>query len=165
MDPIRWLSLAALAALPAGPLHAAGDDALVARGGYLALVMDCAGCHMPRDATGAPLSDMGLAGGTVGFELPGLGIFWPSNLTPDPTGLGDWSAAEIETALRTGIRPDGRELAPVMPWRSYAAMGPEDMAALIAWLQAQPAVSNVVPTPVADRASARAPYFEVAVPH
>ena len=28
---------------------------------------------------------------------------------------------DIVKAVRTGERPDGRELAPVMPWRAYAA--------------------------------------------
>jgi hypothetical protein len=38
------------------------------------------------------------------------------------SGLGNWTKQEIVTAIRTGVRPDGRTLAPVMPWRGYAAL-------------------------------------------
>jgi len=30
--------------------------------------------------------------------------------------IGDWSDEEIVTAMTTGKRPDGRMLAPIMPW-------------------------------------------------
>ena len=37
-----------------------------------------------------------LGGSEVGFEIPGLGTFYPPNLTPDPeTGLGNWSEEQI----------------------------------------------------------------------
>jgi hypothetical protein len=39
------------------------------------------------------------------------------------TGLGGWTDAQIETALTTGKRPDGRELAPVMPLRAVDTVG------------------------------------------
>jgi hypothetical protein len=52
-----------------------------------------------------------LAGSEVGFQIPGLGIFYPSNLTPDrETGIGTWSEADIIKAVRAGVRPDGRQL-------------------------------------------------------
>ena len=34
--------------------------------------------------------------------------------------LDDWTKEEIVAALQTGKRPDGRELAPIMPWRDLA---------------------------------------------
>ena len=90
------LSLAAI--LPLCASLASAGDSLTKRGAYLARVMDCAGCHMPRDATGMPIASAGLSGGTVGFEIPGMGIFWPPNLTPDASGLGGWSKDQIATA-------------------------------------------------------------------
>ncbi|HMQ93041.1 MAG TPA: hypothetical protein PKA33_06260 [Amaricoccus sp.] len=47
----------------------------IARGAYLATVMDCAGRHIPRGADGAPLVEAGLSGGSVGFEIWGVGVF------------------------------------------------------------------------------------------
>ena len=70
---------------------------------------------------GQPDPKLHLAGSNIGFGVPGLGVFYPPNLTPDrETGLGSWSEADIVRAVRQGVRPDGRELAPVMPWRNYA---------------------------------------------
>ena len=161
---LRILALATLSlVIPTRTVHAETPDP-VARGAYLARIMDCAGCHMPRGPDGTPIVENGLAGGTVGFELPGLGTFWPPNLTPDKTGLGDWSEAEIATAITTGVLPDGRVLAPVMPWASYAALNADDLAALVAWLRAQPPVANPVPEPVAAGAPAPAPFYRVTMP-
>lgn len=99
---------------------------LTDRGAYLATVMDCAGCHMPRGFDGVPLFESGLSGGNVGFEIPGMGIFWAPNLTPSKTGLGSWSDEDVATAITGGLRPDGRSLAPVMPWPAYAALNESD---------------------------------------
>lgn len=163
---IRSLAIAALfLAATATTARAETPDAdLVARGAYLGRIMDCAGCHMPRDTDGHPDFEAGLSGGTVGFELPGLGTFWPSNLTPHSTGLGNWSDAEIRTAITTGVRPDGRILAPVMPWPGYAGLEEPDLTALVAWLRSMPPVENVVPAPVAPGAQATAPFFRVTLP-
>ena len=126
----RFVALAAAAVATttlstAEPARA--DEALIARGDYLARIMDCTGCHTPGTMSGKPDMTMYLAGGDVGFEIPGLGIFWPPNLTPDEeTGLGSWSVDDILTAVRTGERPDGRILAPIMPYHSYVALSDED---------------------------------------
>ena len=78
------------------------------RGRYLATIMDCGGCHTPGAMTGQPDMAHALGGSDIGFEIPGMGIFYPPNLTSDKeTGLGNWSAAEIVAAVRTGVRPDG----------------------------------------------------------
>jgi mono/diheme cytochrome c family protein len=71
----------------AGIARAAEDP--IARGKYLAEIMDCTGCHTPGSMQGKPDMARYLGGGDVGFEIPDLGIFYPPNLTPDPeTGLG-----------------------------------------------------------------------------
>lgn len=136
----------------------------IARGEYLATIMDCAGCHMPRGANGAPVFEAGLSGGTVGFEIPGMGIFWPPNLTSHTSGLGDWTDAEIAAAIVGGLSRAGRPLAPAMPSPSYAALSPEDLDALVAWLRAQPAVPSPRFGPVTDATDAPAPFYRVTAP-
>src|SRR4051812_45826375 len=54
------------------------------RGEYLVTIMDCSGCHTPGTFLGKPDMQRPLAGSEVGFQIPGLGIFYPPNLTPDP---------------------------------------------------------------------------------
>jgi mono/diheme cytochrome c family protein len=139
-------------------------DDLVTRGVYLATVMDCAGCHMPRGSDGVPLFNAGLSGGTVGFEIPGMGIFWAPNLTPSDTGLRSWMDAEIAEAITAGQHPDGRTLAPVMPWPAYAALTDEDVAALVAYLRSLPPIDSPRIDSVAEPAEAVAPYFSVVLP-
>ena len=137
-----------LLVIAAAALHARADEAEVARGAYVAAIAGCGDCHTPGYFLGQPDMARALSGSEVGFEVPGLGIFYGLNLTPDDaTGLGRWSAAEIVAALQTGQRPDGRELAPVMRWRNFAAMTPEDAAAVAAYLKSLPPVSNQVPGP------------------
>src|SRR5215472_7288755 len=104
--------IAVLAMLDLTPLGAqAADDA--ERGKYLVSIAGCNDCHTPGYFFGKPDMSRYLGGSEVGFEIPGLGVFHGPNLTPDPeTGLGNWSVGQIVTALQTGKRPDGRELAP-----------------------------------------------------
>jgi len=101
----------------------------------------------------------------VGFELPGLGIFYPSNLTPDDeTGLGRWSEDDIVKALKTGVRPDGRELVPIMPWRSFSALTDEDARAIAEYLKSVPPVHHAVPQPLGPSEHATHPYMTVVTP-
>ena len=93
----------------------------VARGQYLVTVIGCGDCHTPGALTGKPDMSRYLAGGDVGFQVPGLGTFVPPNLTPEKaTGLGNWTKEQIITAFTVGKDPEGRELAPIMPWRDFA---------------------------------------------
>ena len=160
---MRKLILAALAAvaLPAATATAAGD---AQRGAYLSAIMDCQGCHSGRTPEGALDPARHLTGGDAGFELPGLGIFWPPNLTSHSTGLAEWSDDEIIAAIRTGVRPDGRILAPIMPWQSYAVLSETDARDLAAYLRSLPPADHAVPAPVGAAADARAPYFGIVVP-
>jgi mono/diheme cytochrome c family protein len=120
----------------------------VERGKYLVVFGGCTDCHTPGYFFGKPDMTRYLGGSEVGFEIPGLGVFHGPNLTPDPeTGLGKWSADQIVTALQTGARPDGRMLAPIMPWKSFANLTREDAAAIAAFLKSVPAVKNKVPGP------------------
>jgi hypothetical protein len=89
-----------------------------------------------------------LGGSDVGFEVPQVGVFVGPNLTPDKeTGLGSWSSEQIVTALLTGIRPDGRQLAPVMPWSAFANLTKADALAIAAFLKSLPPVDHKVAGP------------------
>ena len=70
------------------------------------------------------------------------------NLTPDKdTGLGNWTKEQMITAIQTGVRPDGRVLAPTMPWRAFAALTKSDVGAIVDYLESLPPVSHKVPGP------------------
>ena len=142
------LKMMALAALAGWGTTAAADEAAVARGEYLVTLGSCGDCHTPGYFLGAPDMTRLLAGSEVGFELPGLGVFVGPNLTPDAeTGLGSWSTADIVKALSTGERPDGRILAPIMPWQHLAKLTEEDLTAIALYLQSLPPISNKVKGP------------------
>jgi mono/diheme cytochrome c family protein len=90
------------------------------------------------------------------------GVVYPPNLTPDPdTGLGRWTDEQIMRAIRTGQRPDGRMLVPVMPWPSYATLTDEDARAIVAYLRSIPAVRFKAPAPVKPDEKSTAPYLKV----
>ncbi len=132
------------------PIASAHAEEALARGKYLVGLMGCNDCHTPGYFFGKPDMAKMLSGSEVAFEIPGLGAFVGPNLTPDmETGLGKWSEEEIVTALRTGVRPDGRELAPIMPWRAFASMTDADAMAVARFLKSLPATSHEVPGPFA----------------
>jgi mono/diheme cytochrome c family protein len=156
------LALAGLVA-SAGPEAAA--DEKVKRGEYLATIMDCGGCHTPAYLRGKPDMARYLAGSDVGFEVPALGIFYPPNLTPDrDTGIGAWSTAEIITALRTGARPDGRVLVPVMPYLHYAKLTDRDAQALAAYLKSLKPIRNKAPAITGPGQKPPAPFLRIVGP-
>jgi mono/diheme cytochrome c family protein len=139
---------AALALFAMTAAAVAADDKQIKRGEYLVTFGGCIDCHNPGYFFGKPDMKRFLAGSEVAFEIPGLGVFVPPNLTPDKeTGLGNWTEAQIVTALQTGKRPDGRELAPIMPWRHFAKLTKQDAYAIAAYLKSIPAVKNKVPGP------------------
>ncbi len=121
---------------------------LVERGKYIATIGGCLDCHTPGYFFGKPDMTRYLGGSDVGFKVGDLGVFVGPNLTPDKeTGLGNWSDEQIEKVLTTGERPDGRILAPIMPWRALAHLTKPDLAALVAYLRSLPPVSHKVPGP------------------
>lgn len=100
-------------------------------GAYLAT--GCTGCH-----------GEGFSGGRIPGGDPG----WPpaSNLTPDPgTGIGSWSLADLSTALREGVRPDGSMLDPAMPIAATRHLTDTELEALYAFLM------SLDPVPFGDR--------------
>jgi mono/diheme cytochrome c family protein len=143
-----WGSIAAVALSCMPFMPSLANDAAVARGKYLVTLGGCQDCHTPGHFFGKPDMTRALGGSEVGFEIPELGTFYGPNLTPDKaTGLGGWTDAQVIAALQTGKRPDGRMLAPIMPWRALAVLTKEDAQAVVAYLRSLPPVSNKVPGP------------------
>src|SRR5215467_3531680 len=134
--------------------HAAGQDfAQIERGRYMVAAADCAACHTKHP------NGVAFAGGRL-IETP-FGSIASSNITPDKeTGIGNWSDAQFEAAVREGKRPDGSRLYPAMPYPYYRKMTHEDVLAIRAYLLTLPAVHNAVesnrlPFPYDIRASVR----------
>jgi len=142
--------LAAFAAVTCigGTLHQADANAQTERGKYLVTIGGCSDCHTPGNFLGHPDFSRFLGGSDVGFAVPGLGVFVGRNLTPDKeTGLGKWTTKQIITAFTTGVRPDGRVLAPIMPWRDLAKLSKSDALAIAAYLKSLPPVKHEVAGP------------------
>ena len=116
------------------------DFAQIERGRYLTAAADCGSCHTTPG--GAPF-----AGGRP-IETPFGNILAP-NITPDAeTGIGAWSDADFDAAVRQGKRRDGTLLYPAMPFPSYAKMSRDDVLAIRAYLQTVAPAHNAV---VADQ--------------
>jgi mono/diheme cytochrome c family protein len=148
MNESFWRTILAIALAAGISITTARAESAIERGKYLVDVGGCLDCHTPGYFFGKPDMARYLAGSEVGFELPGLGVFHGPNLTPDKeTGLGDWTEEEIIAALQTGIRPDGRILAPIMPWRAFAKLTNADARAIAAYLKSLPPVKNKAPGP------------------
>jgi mono/diheme cytochrome c family protein len=159
------LSMERLVYLGAAILASDACFADTERGSYLAKIMDCGGCHTPGAMKGQPDTSRALAGGDVGFKLPGLGIFYPPNLTSDQeTGLGKWSADQIRAAITKGVRPDGRQLAPIMPYHSYSVLTDADASDLVSYIQQLAPIKNAMPRPLGEHENAPLPYLAVTEP-
>jgi mono/diheme cytochrome c family protein len=143
------LAIAAFGVLGVATKNAAdAADWQAERGRYLLNIIPCTDCHTPGSFFGKPDMARYLGGSEVGFEVPGLGVFYGSNLTPDKeTGLGTWSKEQIAVAIRIGRRPDGRMLAPPMPSEWFHHLTEADALAIAAYLKTLPAVKNKVPGP------------------
>lgn len=141
------LSRLALYAVLAASFNAAWAQkpALLERGKYLMEgVVACGNCHYARGDKGQPLFDKGLSGGML-FDEPPFQAY-AANITPDrDTGIGKWTDAQLAKAIREGVRPDKSIIGPPMPIGFYRHLSDGDLAAIIAYLRAQPAVRNEVP--------------------
>jgi mono/diheme cytochrome c family protein len=119
-------------------VHAQSDGKdLVAKGQYVfALAGGCA-CHtVPKGTFNA---------GGRAFPIP-LGTVYSTNITPDKeTGLGSWTDQQIRDAIVKGVRRDGSNIIPVMPYEAYSGMAPEDLNALIAYLKTLTPVKKATP--------------------
>ena len=164
---IIQLALAAFvgSATLAAPVTKADAASQVDRGKYLVTVAGCGDCHTPGNFFGHPDMSRYLGGSDVGFSIPGMGVFVGRNLTPDnETGLGKWTAKQIVTAITTGKRPDGRMLAPIMPYEDFKSLTRRDANAIAAYLKSLPPVSHAVPGPFGPKDKVTVFVFDILPP-
>jgi mono/diheme cytochrome c family protein len=153
---LLWLSCVALAGLllwawraaidPIEPPAVQSFDAsTIRRGADLAAIGGCATCHT------APGGES-LAGG-LAIPTP-FGTIYSTNITPDPaTGIGRWSRAAFQRAMRDGVDREGRHLYPAFPYDHFTLVTDADNSALYAFLmtrqpvQARPP-ANQLPFPL-----------------
>ncbi|WP_207814906.1 cytochrome c [Pseudomonas sp. 50_B] len=123
---MKALVIATLALLGSASVSAAEADqqALVQQGEYLARAGDCVACHTAKD--GQPFA------GGLAMETP-IGVIYSTNITPDKTGIGDYSFEDFDQAVRHGVAKGGSTLYPAMPFPSYARVSDADMQALYAY--------------------------------
>jgi len=112
------------------------------RGAYLVRHLGhCGECHTPRNALGGLMSGLELSGnpdGPDGKKVP--------NITPDrKSGIGKWSADEIEFFLELGMLPDGdftgSSMSPVID-DNTSHLTPDDRQAIAVYLQSLPALNT-----------------------
>ncbi|MCF5656919.1 c-type cytochrome [Pseudomonas poae] len=122
------------------------DPALVSRGEYVARLGDCVACHSL--AGKAPFA------GGLEMATP-LGAIHATNITPDPdVGIGAYSLADFDRAVRQGVAPGGRRLYPAMPYPSYVKLSDDDVRALYAFfmkgvqLASEPNIPSAIPWPL-----------------
>jgi mono/diheme cytochrome c family protein len=121
------------------PDPAASDQ--INRGAYLVEgPAHCGECHTPRNLIGGPILAKWLGGGPApegDGKIP--------NITPDATGLADWSQSDIVTVLQTGFKPNfdtvGGAMAAVQ--RNTAKLNRDDLEAMAAYLETVPEVEYV----------------------
>jgi mono/diheme cytochrome c family protein len=108
------------------------------RGFYLATIGHCMECHTPFAPPGGP--DFKNSLGKGGREFPGpWGISKSRNITSSKTaGIGDWTDAEIKTAITQGKHKDGTPLKGPMGYQYYAKMTDADLDAVIAYVRTLP---------------------------
>jgi mono/diheme cytochrome c family protein len=108
---------------------------MVERGHYLYSV-SCAICHGTDGSGGTPIS------------WKPFGTLWTRNITAHrQAGVGDWTDAELERAIRSGVSRDGRQLHwQGMTWDQFSNLDEEDLRAIIAYVRVLPPVARTVPT-------------------
>ena len=107
--------------------EAAGSAELIKRGEYLAKAADCGACHTAPH--GQPFA------GGLAITSP-VGTIYSTNITPSADhGIGRYSEEQFARAVRRGIRADGANLYPAMPYTSYSILTDEDVHALYSYFE------------------------------
>ena len=136
--------------MPLSPPHSAWptrNPTLVKRGDYLVNgLLTCGNCHTPKGPTG-DIKEKAFSGG-LSWDEPPFKVTAP-NITQDKeTGIGSWTDAQIKTALRKGVRPNGTPLAMIMPSDFYEIMTERDLDAVVAYLRTIKPIKNTVQDPI-----------------
>ncbi|NJB84288.1 mono/diheme cytochrome c family protein [Lewinella marina] len=108
-------------------------------GEYLVNIAACAECHTKQE--GGQITGKPYAGGTV-FPLPNRSTVTSANLTPHPSGLGNWTEDQFvarfkqyrDSSYQSPAVGDG-DPQTIMPWMMYSQMKEEDLRAIYAYLR------------------------------
>jgi mono/diheme cytochrome c family protein len=104
------------------PVPAVPVDSTVEYGDYLSKV-GCSGCH---------------GAGYGGGKIPGTPPDFPVTANLTPTGIGHYTFEQFAHVLRTGERPDGSKLHPMMPIAATKLMTDVEVAATWKYLRSLP---------------------------
>ncbi|MBX2926388.1 MAG: c-type cytochrome [Saprospiraceae bacterium] len=115
----------------------------VAYGRYLATdLFECSTCHSASFETLdmiTPENSPNFMGGGNPVPDEDFNIVISANITPSKEhGIGNWTKEQFVTAVRTGLRPDGRILKPNMP--RFAVLSDAEMDAIWAYIQTVPTI-------------------------
>ncbi len=115
---------------PVGEVPEIAKSDAVAYANYITNTLGhCMECHTPMTETGQLVMERMGEGGRVFPAIFGLEVTTvSSNVTPhELAGIGEWSDAEIKTAITTGVGRNGRELAHAMAFDYYKNISGEDL--------------------------------------
>lgn len=147
------------------------------RGKYLVEIMGCNDCHSPKKMgpkgpeiipelmlSGYPSDrpivkfDSKLIKEGFAMLYPDLtaaadpwGVSFGANLTPDETGIGNWTEEQFKKALIQGKfkgMDANRMLLPPMPFPNFKNLSDDDCHAIFMYLKSINPVKNVVPAPI-----------------
>jgi hypothetical protein len=132
--------------LPADPWQVDASDP-VSRGKYLTIIAGCRFCHTPANERMQPYENMRFGGG-LGMQANGRTVY-SANISPDDeTGIGRWSVDDFIARFRAyadaRIPVSEAGFQTQHAWTEYAQLSDADLAAMYAYIMAQPAVSNRV---------------------
>ena len=143
-------------------------------GKYLVAIMGCGDCHSPKkpDPNGPVVipetmlsgypADRPIVKFTNKMIKKGFAQFYPdltaaagpwgvsfaANITPDRTGIGNWTEAQFKKAVTQGKYmgvENTRMLLPPMPWQDFSALRDADLHAIFLYLKSIKPVKNIVP--------------------
>jgi cytochrome c553 len=119
----------------AHPFTAPRDSASVARGEHLVRsIVKCVDCHGQDLSGGEMIND------------PAFMVLYAANITPGNPAVAAMSDAQLERAIRHGLRADGTRLL-FMPSEEYQHASDEDLGAIIAYVRSVAPVEKSFPAP------------------
>ncbi len=151
--PARQLMIPISMAYPGPMLQKSVDSNMrppesdqVKYGGYLTAMAGCSDCHTPY-VKGQPDFSHVFAGGNV-FNMGKYKVA-SANLTPDSTGLGNWTEERFLNKFTVcrdekGYNYDPGNANTVMPISAFAGMTDNDLKAIYAYLRTVKPINNLV---------------------
>lgn len=155
-----------------------GFESQVKLGEHLVLIGDCNSCHTPKKLgpggavhldtalwlSGHPAEMPSFEVDRKAMESKGLivtqdltkwvgpwGVSFSANLTPDETGIGNFTEEQFFRVLREGKYKglvNARPILPPMPWEMFRHMTDDEIKAIFAYLKSIKPVKNIVPAPL-----------------